>query len=273
MAPAGGRPAAPESCEERGYVRWALLSSPRRAARRPREPAQGADDRRGARLGKGLLLSGPGEGCVRVSRAPVPRSLGQSDATRAPSSVLRPSSGWAGSSALPVLRNRARTPLTLHEFHASRSGSAPSWARPRSRRNVCSPFPAGSCRLAVLGPLLRRAAASLQPPSAAPARSPGAASASTPRSSLPPTGTRGRAPWLHLLPRTRALPARPLPAQASERPAARPPVPLACRSPGALALSEASALPARALRAPASPGSCQCGDCAGKHGDRGNDPH
>lgn len=31
--------------------------------------------------------------------------------------------------------------------------------------------------------------------------------------------------------------------------------------------------PGRRVRAPASPGSCQCGDCAGKHGDRGNDPH
>lgn len=48
---------------------------------------------------------------------------------------------------------------------------------------------------------------------------------------------------------------------------------LPVRSLARLALSEASALPAGALRAPASPGSCQCGDCAGKHGDRGNDPH
>lgn len=89
--------------------------------------------------------------------------------------------------------------------------------------------------------------------------------------SRPDSGSRGPTPPP---PRTRALLARPLlPTQATGRSA--PSFPLASRSPGALALalSQASALPAGALRAPASPGSCQCGDCAGKHGDRGNDPH
>lgn len=82
----------------------------------------------------------------------------------------------------------------------------------------------------------------------------------------------GRASWLRPLPRTHALLARPPPG--AGRPA-RGRFPLLPRSPHApaLALSKASALPAGALRAPASPGSCQCGDCAGKHGDRGNDPY
>lgn len=92
--------------------------------------------------------------------------------------------------------------------------------------------------------------------------------------SLPPGRTRGRAARLRPL-RGPARSWRGLspPTQATGRSA--PSFPLASRSPGALALalSKASALPAGALRAPASPGSCQCGDCAGKHGDRGNDPH
>lgn len=75
-------------------------------------------------------------------------------------------------------------------------------------------------------------------------------------------GTRKRAPRLRPL-RGLARSRRPLPAGWERSP----------RPPRRLALPKPSALPARALRAPASPGSCQCGDCAGKHGDRGNDPH
>lgn len=85
------------------------------------------------------LCLGLGRGCVRVSRAPAPRSPSQSSATHAPRSVPQPSSGWAGSFPLPVLRSRAITPpLTLHEFHDSLCSSAPVPESAPATSGACS---------------------------------------------------------------------------------------------------------------------------------------
>lgn len=222
---------------------------------------------------------GLGGTCVRVSRALAPRSPSQSGATRAPRSVPRSSLGWAGSFPLPALRNRALTPpLTLHEFHDSRCSSAPGPSPPPQSRELVLSFPlsllpasrAGSGALQSGTSLFRLAPTPPRGLPGQPPRPPPAALRLRPEVGVPrpdsaphpPADSRARGPASH-----------------SRRPrSTRPPPPpslLGSRSPGALALelSKASALPARALRALVSPGSCQCGDCAGKHGDRGNDPH
>lgn len=159
-------------------------------------------------------------------------------------------------------------------------GVAPPLARvhPRNLGSLCSPFPSVFCRLAALGLALRRAARvsaasllRLRAVSLGRHRVPHP----QPFACDPKSGSRVLTPPPHPSADSRARG----PASHSRRPrsARRPPPPslLRSRSPGTLtlALSKASALPARALRALASPGSCQCGDCAGKHGDRGNDPH
>lgn len=192
-----------------------------------------------------------------------------------PGTFLSPTLGWAGSFPLLALCSRARTPpLTLHELHASGCSSAPVPESAPATSRACAPFSPQSLAIQASWVSLRRASGTRRPcPAASALCLPRGRRFSHPRiaSSRPDSGSRGPTPPP---PRPRALLARPLPPR--RPPGARAPsFPLASRSPGALALalSKASALPAGALRAPASPGSCQCGDCAGKHGDRGNDPH
>ena len=222
---------------------------------------------------------GLGGTCVRVSRALAPRSPSQSGATRAPRSV--PRSSWAGPA--PSRSQHFATERSLLPSLSTSStirGVAPPLARvhPRNLGSLCSPFPSVSCRLAAQGLALYRAAR-VSSASLLRLRAVSLGSHRVPHPQLfacdPKSGSRALTPPPHPPADSRARG----PASHSRRPrSTRPPPPpslIGSRSPGALALalSKASALPARALRALVSPGSCQCGDCAGKHGDRGNDPY
>lgn len=263
-------------CHSRRFLRhlqapWSLSLLRESGLRSPKSrPGSLTNDREPGSAGDCFCL-GLGGTCVRVSRALAPRSPSQSGATRAPRSVPRSSLGWAGSFPLPALRNRALTPpLTLHEFHDSRCSSAPGPSPPPQSRELVLSFPlsllptsrAGSrapqsgtslCRLAPTPPRGLPRQPPRSPPQLFACDLKSGSRALTPPPH-PPRGLARSGPGLSL-------------AQAAEHSAASP------SFPARLALSKASALPARALRALASPGSCQCGDCAGKHGDRGNDPH
>lgn len=176
---------------------------------------------------------------------------------------------------LPVLSTRALTPpLTLHEFHASGCSSAPVPESAPATSKACALLSSQSCHLAALGLALRRAARA-SPASFRRLRalSPCGHRPLQLASFLPDLGSRALTPPPPADPRTPGAASPPRRPPSTLRPPT--PSPLSSRFPGslALALSAASALPARALRAPISPGSCQCGDCAGKHGDRGNDPY
>lgn len=193
-----------------------------------------------------------------------------------PGTFLGPTLGWAGSFPLLALRSRARTPpLTLHELHASGCSSAPVPESAPATSRACAPFSPQSLAIQAPWVSLRRASGSRRPcPAASALCLPRGRRFSQPQDRFLPAGLGVARPDSAPSADPRAPgAASPLPTQATGRSA--PSFPLASRSPGALALalSKASALPAGALRAPASPGSCQCGDCAGKHGDRGNDPH
>lgn len=245
----------------------------RRVAPWPREPARGADKRSGARLGRRLLLSGVPlrlRSCLARTRFAFSQPIRRYSRVPERSRVLLglgrllPAAGTPQPSSLLPSLSTSSTPR----------GVAPPCprVRPRNLPSLCSLFPSLCCQPVALGIVLRRAAwvspASYRHLRAFASRS---RRVSHPQlaASDPDSGSRALTPPL---PRTRALPARPLPGAGRGAQGCLPLLPRSPRAP-ALALSKASALSAGALRAPASPGSCQCGDCAGKHGDRGNDPH
>lgn len=167
-------------------------------------------------------------------------------------------------------------PLTLHELHASGCSSAPVPEPAPATSRACAPFPLSLLPSRRLGSHSAEPPGTRRPCPAASARSPREATASPTLGSRLPLRTRGRADRLRPLRGPahswRGLSCPPLPPHPAGHRALGPLLParLALLS---RALRGKRAPGPRALRAPASPGSCQCGDCAGKHGDRGNDPH
>lgn len=248
----------------------------RRALRSPAQPSR-PDDPPAPRGSAGdcfcLALAEAAFGS-RAPRAASSQPIGRY--SRVPS-VPRPPRAGPVRAAPGVPPPALPPPLTPHEFHASRCSSAPAPSPPPSppERVLSSPFsPSLSSRRRSRAPRSGTVASDF-PPGPAPPRVPLRQPQRAPPALAASPRPRGRTPGLRPVPR---------PLRGAGGPARgrlpRPPAHLALArsraAPGGRAPGRAvpgGRAPGRALRAPASPGSCQCGDCAGKHGDRGDDPH
>lgn len=213
----------------------------------PREPARGADKRRGAQLGRRLLLSGVPlrlRSCLARTRSAFSQPI------RRYSRVPERSRFLLG---LGRLLPAPRTPQPSSLLPSLSTSSTPCGVappcprvRPRNLLSLCCLSPSLCCHPAALGLVLRRAAwvspashRRLRPFSSRGRR------VSHPQLAASDTDSGSRA-LTPPLPWTRALPARPLPGAGRWAQGCLPLLPRSPRAP-ALALSKASALPAGAL--------------------------
>lgn len=217
------------------------------AAPWPREPARGADERRGAPLGRRLLLSGGPRRrrpCLARTRSAFSQPI------RRYSRVPERSRFLLGLGRLLPAPSTPQPSSRLPSLSTSSTprGEAPPCprVRPRHLLRLCCLSPSLCRHPAALG-LVLRTAARVSPTSHGHLRacSSRGRRVSHPQlaASDPDSGSRALTPPL---PRTRALPARPLPGAGRWAQGCLPLLPRSPRAP-ALALSKASALPAGAL--------------------------